>query len=223
MYFLGLSARVYLDPFTFPRKVLQSILLIHVWFNQGGKLSLRTKSISPWFFPIIPLSDNGLKLGFFSPASESGLSSLRMWNVSNIFCLRWPLAWVSAWILLVGAYEEASSFTFSCFLQFIQLSGFVFSSLIWVEIFKEKGQKKTPSWWVDTLRQLNFCLFPQKHLWSSESSWGLWGEKITWTYLRNLESRVRQKRKKKEFCLWSLASKVLSLGLKDTSWLTDFK
>lgn len=174
---LGLSVRVYLDPFTFPRKVLQSILLIHVWFNQGGKLSLRTKSISPWCFPIIPHSDSGLKLFFISPTSDSRLFSLRMWNVSNIFCLRWPLAWVSAWILLVGTYEEASSFTFSCFLQFIQLSGFVFSSLIWVEIVKEKGQKKIPSWWMYTLRQLNFCLFPQKHLWSSEFFWGLWGEK----------------------------------------------
>lgn len=59
--------------------------------------------------------------------------------------------------LLVGTYEEASSFTFSCFLQVIQLSGFVFSYLIWVEIFKEKGQKENPSWWMDTLRQLNFC------------------------------------------------------------------
>lgn len=209
---LGLSVRVYLDPFTFPRKVLQSILLIHVWFNQGGKLSLRTKSISPWCFPIIPHSDNGLKLCFISPASDSRLFSPRMWNVSNIFCLGWLLAWVSAWILLVGAYEEASSFTFSCFLQVIQLSGFVFSSLIWVEIFKEKGQKKTPSWWMDTLRQLNFCFlrnicgllsFPE----DSEE------EKITWTYLRNLESRVRQKWKKKDVLLMEFSIRSAILGV----------
>ena len=175
---LGLSVRVYLDPFTFPRKVLQSILLIHVWFNQGGKLSLRTKSISPWCFPIIPHSDNGLKLCFISPASDSGLFSLRMWNISNIFCLGWPLAWVSAWILLVGAYEEARRCIWRKLLPSVHTT-------FWFCIFiphlsgnsQGKGAKENPLMMDGYLKAIKFLFV------SSETS------VVFWVFLRTLRGK----------------------------------
>lgn len=108
----------------------------------------------------------------------SGLFSLRMWNVSNIFCLRWPLAWVSAWILLVGAYEEARRCIWRKLLPSVHTT-------FWFCIFiphlsgnsQGKGAKENPLMMDGYLKAIKFLFV------SSETS------VVFWVFLRTLRGK----------------------------------